>query len=157
MNIIKKLLIFLLIIFIIAQFYGPEKNETSPATFDTFLADTKPPKDVKYVLVETCFDCHSDHTRYPWYNKITPVNYWLADHIKEGKKHFNISQWDDYSTKKKDHRFKDLIEMVEQKDMPLESYTYMHSEAKLSDEQITAVVKWAKEVRFQYSLEPEAQ
>lgn len=157
MKFIKKLLLVLLIIFIIAQFFGPEKNQTSPATFDAFLAETNPPNDVKQVLIETCFDCHSDHTRYPWYDKITPVNYFLADHVKDGKKHLDISKWSDYSTKKKDHKFKELIEMVEKKDMPLESYTYTHSEAKLSDEQINAMVKWAKEVRFKYSLEPEPQ
>lgn len=157
MKFIKMLLLVLLVVFIIAQFFGPEKNQTSPATFDAFLAETNPPKAVEQILEGTCFDCHSDHTRYPWYDKITPVNYFLADHIKDGKKHFNISQWEDYSTKKKDHKFKELIEEVEGKWMPLESYTYIHSDAKLSDEQIQSVVKWAKDVRFKYSLEPEAQ
>ena len=50
------------------------------------MTETKPPEDVKTILKETCFDCHSDVTRYPWYNNITPVNYWLAAHIKNGKK-----------------------------------------------------------------------
>ncbi len=157
MKIIKYILLSLLMIFIIAQFFGPERNEGSVATFDTFLQETNPPDDVRDVLTETCFDCHSDHTRYPWYDKITPVNYWLADHVNEGKEHFNISKWDDYSTKKKDHKFEELIEMVEDKEMPLESYTYTHSEARLTDDQIKSVVDWAKQVRFKYSLEPEAQ
>lgn len=157
MKIIKYTFLFLLIIFIIAQFFGPERNEGNVTTFDAFLQETNPPKDVRDVLTETCFDCHSDHTRYPWYDKITPVNYWLAEHIQDGKKHFNISKWDDYSTKKKDHKFEELIEMVEDKEMPLESYTYTHSEARLTDDQINSVVAWAKQVRFKYSLEPEAQ
>ena len=76
---------------------------------------------------------------------------------QDGKKHFNISKWDDYSIKKKDHKFDELIEMVEEKEMPLKSYTYTHSEAKLSDEQIKSVIDWAKEVRFKYSLEPKAE
>lgn len=153
MKIIKTILLILLIVFVIAQFFGPERNEGSVETFQAFLKETKPSKEVTYILTETCFDCHSDHTRYPWYDKITPVNYWLAEHIEDGKKHFNISKWDDYSTKKKDHKFDELIEMVEDKEMPLESYTYTHSEANLSDEQIASVIEWAKEVRFKYSLE----
>ena len=157
MKILKTIVLVLLVVFIIAQFFGPERNEGSVESFEAFLNETKPPQDVKYVLTETCFDCHSDHTRYPWYNKITPVNYWLAEHIEDGKKHFNISKWDDYSIKKKDHKFDELIEMVEDKEMPLESYTYTHREAKLSDAQIKAVIDWAKEVRFKYSLEPTAE
>ena len=157
MKIIKRILLLLLIVFIIAQFFKPERNESSIGTFEAFLKETNPPKDVKFVLTETCFDCHSDHTRYPWYDKITPVNFWLAEHIADGKKHFNISKWDDYSTKKKDHKFEELIEMVEDKEMPLDSYTYTHSEAKLTDEQITSVIAWAKEVRFKYSLEPKPE
>ena len=157
MKFVKKLLLGLLVLFIIAQVFGPKKNQSSPATFDAFLADTNPPQDVKQVLVESCFDCHSDHTRYPWYNNITPVNYWLADHIKDGKKHFNISQWNENSTKRKDKKMKELAEEVEKKWMPLESYTYAHSDAKLTDAQIKSVVDWAKNVRFKYSLEPQAQ
>jgi uncharacterized protein YxeA len=157
MKIIKIILLLLLVVFIIAQFFKPERNESSTATFEAFLKETNPPEDVKLILTGTCFDCHSDHTRYPWYDKITPVNYWLADHVEEGKEHFNISKWDDYSTKKKDHKFDELIEMVEEKEMPLESYTYTHSDAKLSDEQIKSVIDWAKEVRFKYSLEPKAE
>lgn len=154
MGIVKKILLILFVVFLIAQFFGPEKNEGSTTSFEAFLNETKPPQDVKYILTETCFDCHSEVTRYPWYDKITPVNYFLADHVKEGKKEFNISKWNDYSTKKKDHKFEELIEMVEKREMPLESYTYTHKEAKLSDEQIKSVVSWAKEVRFKYSLEP---
>ena len=157
MKVIKWILILLLIVLVIAQFFGPERNEGSTATFEAFLAETNPTEDVKHVLTETCFDCHSNHTRYPWYDKITPVNYWLAEHVEDGKKHFNISKWDEYSTKKKDHKFDELIEMVENKEMPLKSYTYTHAEANLTAAQINDVVNWAKKVRFKYSLEPEAQ
>lgn len=157
MKIIKTILLVLLVVFIIAQFFRPEKNEGSTEDFTAFLQDTNPPENVKYVLTETCFDCHSNHTRYPWYDRITPVNFWLAEHIEDGKKHFNISLWNDYSTKKKDHKFEELIEMVEDKEMPLESYTYTHQEAKLTDEQIAAVVDWAKKVRLKYSMEPQPE
>lgn len=157
MKIIKKIFLLLLITFVVAQFFGPEKNEGDLASIEAFLNETNPPEDVKLILKETCYDCHSDVTRYPWYNNITPVNYWLADHIKHGKKHFNVSNWDGNSVKRKDHKFEELIEMVEDKSMPLNSYTWTHSEAKLSDKQIVAVIDWAKQVRFKYSLEPKAE
>lgn len=157
MKIIKKILWLLLLVFVIAQFFGPEKNQGDLVSIDAFLAETNPPEDVKKILESTCYDCHSDVTRYPWYNNITPVNYWLADHIDHGKKHFNLSNWEGNSLKKKDHKFEELIEMVEKKEMPLPSYTWTHTEAKLSDSQIKAVIAWANQVRFKYGLAPRPQ
>lgn len=157
MKIIKRILLLLLILLVIAQFFGPEKNEGDLASIDAFLVETNPPEEVKLILKESCYDCHSDVTRYPWYNTITPVNYWLADHIKHGKKHFNMSNWVGNSTKRKDHKFEELIEMVEEETMPLNSYTWTHTEAKLTDAQIKTVIDWAKQVRLKYSLEPKPE
>ncbi|SHH44197.1 heme-binding domain-containing protein [Winogradskyella jejuensis] len=152
-KLLKKLGLALLIVFVLAQFFGPEKNQGDLASVDAFLAETNPPEDVKVILKNACFDCHSDNTTYPWYNAITPVNYWLNDHIKHGKGHFNVSKWNDYSLKKKDHKLDELIEEVEEKEMPLPSYTWTHGDADLSPEQIEAVVTWAKQVRTKYALQ----
>jgi hypothetical protein len=154
MKIIKKVLLLLLVVFVVAQFFRPEKYSGDISSIEPFLAETNPPESVKLILKENCFDCHSDVTRYPWYNNITPVNYWLKGHIDHGKHHFNISNWIGNSTKRKDRKFEELIEMVEVKDMPLKSYTWMHSGAKLSNKQIQMVVDWAKLVRLKYGLEP---
>ena len=152
MRIIKKLGWLLLIVFIIAQFFGPEKNSGSLESISGFFEDTNPSNNVKLILKETCFDCHSDVTRYPWYNTITPINYWMSSHIGHAKEHFNTSNWNGNSIKRKDHKFEELIEMVEQKEMPLPSYTWTHSEAKLTDEQIKLILDWAKQVRLKYAL-----
>ncbi|MGB3608677.1 MAG: heme-binding domain-containing protein [Psychroserpens sp.] len=153
MKIVKNIAIVVLVVLIIMQFFGPDKNEGDMSAVDAFIAETNPPADVHDILKTTCFDCHSNNTTYPWYNNITPVNYWLADHIEDGKKHFNASAWESYSVKKKDHKIDELIEEVEEREMPLPSYTYAHGDANLSDEQIEAVVAWGKMVRAKYSTE----
>lgn len=157
MKILKKLGLALLVVFIIAQFFGPEKNEGDLSSVDAFYADTNPPKDVKMILNGACVDCHSDSTRYPWYNNITPVNFWLDEHVKDGKKHFNMSKWSDYSDKKKDHKLDELAEEVAEKEMPLPSYTWTHGDADLSQEQIDAVVNWVKIARIKYAFLKEPQ
>ncbi|WP_299229439.1 heme-binding domain-containing protein [uncultured Psychroserpens sp.] len=151
MKLIKKILLALLVVFIIAQFFGPEKNEGDLTSIEPFLVETNPSPQVKGILKETCFDCHSSVTRYPWYSSITPVNYWLDGHIDHGKGHFDVSKWDSYTVKKKDHKLEELIEMVQAKEMPLRSYTWTHSEANLTQEQIKAVIDWAKNVRSNYA------
>ncbi len=145
------------IILIVVQFFGPKKNEGDLLSFEPFLKDTYPSEEVSYILKESCFDCHSDVTRYPWYSKITPINYWLASHVEEGKDEFNISAWNTYSLKKKDHKMEELIKIVKNREMPLKSYTFIHSEARLTDAQIASLVDWGNKVRLKYSLAPKPQ
>ena len=157
MKIIKKILFLLLIVLVIAQFFGPEKNQGEIASLDAFMLESHASDEVKMILKESCFDCHSDVTRYPWYNNVTPVNFWLAHHVDEGKEELNFSKWSSYSLKRKDHKLEEVIEMVEEKEMPLPSYTWTHKEAKLTDAQITVVKEWAEKMRLGYYLLPKPQ
>ena len=152
MTLKKKLIVGVGIAFVIAQFFQPNKNEGNLESIALFLEETHAPKEVQLILKQACFDCHSSSTNYPWYNRITPVNYWLNSHIKEGQKHFNVSKWDSYSTKKKDHKLEELIEELEEGEMPLASYTWTHEEAQLTESQVQSLVDWASNVRSNYNL-----
>jgi len=157
MKILKKILLLLLVVFVIAQFFGPDKNEGSLESIITFTNETNPSDQVMMTFKTTCFDCHSNQSRYPWYNNITPVNYWMADHIKDAKGHLNFSEWESYSVKKKDHKLEEVIEMVEKKEMPLPSYTWTHKDAILTDKQIEELIAWAKQTRLGYNLQAKPQ
>ena len=157
MKILKKIGWLLLFVFIIAQFFGPEKNEGKLTSLVPFINETNPPENVQKILNETCFDCHSNVTKYPWYNKITPVNYWLNSHVKEGKRKLNFSKWSEYSLKRKEHKFEELYEEVEKKKMPLNSYTWTHADANLTQEQINEIVTWAKGIQVGYAQQLNAQ
>ena len=152
MNLKNKILVVLISLFMVSQFLSPKKNQSGLYAVNQFFLDTNTPKEVQILLKEACFDCHSDQTDYPWYNSITPVNYWLNSHVKEGKKHFDVSKWASYSTKKKDHKLDELIEEIEEREMPLASYTWTHKEAQLTDAQVQSLVDWARNVRSGYSL-----
>ena len=81
------ILIILIAVFIIAQFFGPEEN-TYQQVPDTDIAKVENvPAEVMSILKTSCYDCHSNNTSYPWYDKITLVNYYLAEHVEDGKKH----------------------------------------------------------------------
>ena len=153
MKILKKIGWVVLLAFVVAQFFGPEKNEGDLTSLTAFIEETNPPSEVRKILKTSCFDCHSDTTNYPWYNSITPVNYWLADHIKEGSKQLNFSKWSTYSTKRKEHKMDELHEEVGERKMPLDSYTWTHAEANLTASQIKQVVDWAKGVQANYGAQ----
>ncbi|NVJ88282.1 MAG: heme-binding domain-containing protein [Flavobacteriaceae bacterium] len=150
MKVLKKIGILLLIPLVIAQFFGPEKNDGNLDTVNAFIVETNPTAEVTQILKATCFDCHSAKTNYPWYNNITPVNYWLDEHIRDGKKHLDFSKWSEYSLKRKEHKMDELYEEVEKKEMPLNSYTWTHADANLTQAQIDAVVAWAKKAQANY-------
>ena len=154
MKITKKIGLLLLGVLLVAQLFRPEKNNGDLSSVAFFEAETNPPQDVKLILRNACYDCHSNATNYPWYNAITPVNYWLESHIQDGKKHFNASNWEGNTTKRKDHKFEELIEEVEEGEMPLTSYTWVHANAKLTEAQIQALTNWAKQVRVTYGMLP---
>lgn len=139
-----------LIVFVGMQFYRPEKNTSTGKHTAIFLAETNPSKEVTAILKESCYDCHSNNTNYPWYNNVAPFSYWLADYIKGGKRHLNFSDWETYEIKKRDHKLEELIELVDEGVMPLKEYTWTHSEAKLGEEQRKALLQWAEKTRVSY-------
>lgn len=153
MKILKKVAVALLVVLIAIQFYRPEKNTTEdPDYVRVFETETAPNQEVKALLKKVCYDCHSDNTVYPWYNNFAPVSYWLAGHIEEGKEHLDFSDWANYTPKKKDHKLEELIEEVEEGEMPLKSYTWTHGDARLTQTQRQLLIAWAQEARSQYHI-----
>ncbi len=157
MKLAKRIGWILLIALIAIQFYRPAKNVEIGDHTAVFLSETNPPQEVKLILETTCYDCHSNNTIYPWYNNIAPVSYWMADHIRVGKGHLNFSEWESYTSKKKDHKLEELVEEVEGGEMPLKEYTWTHKEARLTPEQKEMVMAWAKKSRVLYQLGPQPQ
>lgn len=138
---IRVTLIILLSGFFVIQFIRPEKNNGGYESVMAFENESKPSSHVALLLKENCYDCHSDQTQYPWYSEIAPISFFLADHITEGKKELNFSNWMDYSDKKKDHKLEELIEKIEENEMPLESYTCIHGELAEDDKKV--LIQWA--------------
>ncbi|MEW4925209.1 heme-binding domain-containing protein [Algibacter sp. 2305UL17-15] len=150
MKIIKKILVALLIALVLIQFYRPEKNNAEYRDVAAFEAETKPSKEIVSVLENNCYDCHSNKTEYPWYAEVAPVSFWLHDHIEEGNEHFNVSKWETYTDKKKDHKLDELIEEVEEGEMPLDSYTWLHG--SITEAEKEALISWAKKAREHYNF-----
>ncbi len=133
---------------VLIQFIRPEKNDGGYESVQNFEAETKPSVQVGLILKENCYDCHSNQTQYPWYAEIAPVSLWLEEHIVDGKKHFNVSTWNQYSVKKKEHKLEEFIEMVEDDEMPLQSYTLIHGNLSQGDKKL--LLQWAGVARLQY-------
>ncbi len=142
---LKKIVLVLIAALLIIQFIQPEKNISDNNTFHVSKKYTIP-NEVNSILEVACNDCHSNKTRYPWYAKIQPSAWFLHDHVTEGKEHLNLSEFTNLSIARQNHKFEEIAEVLEEKEMPLESYTYLglHKEANLTNEQRQLIINWAK-------------
>jgi hypothetical protein len=141
---IKKFLIGFFILFLVAQAVQPPKNQGNSSSAQDITTMVTVPPNVMNILKKSCYDCHSNHTVYPWYDNITPINWWVADHIKEGKRELNFTEFGSYSNKKQLNKLKEIGETVEEGQMPLSSYLITHGDASLTGEQKTLLIDWAR-------------
>jgi len=151
----RKILVLLITIIVIIQFIRPEKNTGQVYGENDITAVITTSDEVKNILEKSCFDCHSNNTVYPWYNAIQPIAFWLAHHVDEGKDELNFSEFKNYKLKRQDHKLEEIMEMIEENEMPLSSYTLIHGNAKLNDTEKELLINWAKEGRIQLGYTPE--
>lgn len=143
---IRKILLFLLAALIIIQFIHPKPNKSNGEQPNYIGKTFHIPEDVKSILSKACNDCHSNNTSYPWYANIQPVDWWLDKHIREGKKALNLDEYTNKRLRYQYHKMEEVIEMVKEGEMPLNSYTWMHNDAKLTTDEKDKVYNWANSV-----------
>jgi hypothetical protein len=136
----KKLFLGVVLLFIVIQFFRPAENN-SPV--DPALAIGSGPA----VLKVSCYDCHSNHTSYPWYNKMQPIAWFLANHVKEGKEELNFDAFNTYPVDKKKRKLSKIVKEVQGGGMPLSSYTLIHKDAVLNTQQKEEIVQWADSLK----------
>ncbi len=140
---LRKILLVLLLAFIIIQFIHPARNKAEGIQANYIGHKMAVPANVQEVLRRACNDCHSNNTAYPWYSKLQPVDWWLTSHIRDGKKELNFDEYTNRSLRYQYHKMEEVVEQVENGEMPLESYTWIHGDAKLSAADKEALIGWA--------------
>lgn len=139
---VKKILVGLLLLFGIMQLLQPTRNISEGISENDISKVYAIPVDVQNVLEQKCYDCHSNNTRYPWYIHIQPIGWWMASHIKDAKDELNFSEFKTYNEKRAAHKLEEVSESVTEGWMPLKSYVWLHSEAKVTPEETRAINDW---------------
>lgn len=147
MGLFKKILLVILIAFIAIQFIRPARNTNGQVLPTDITKAVTIPDTVLNVFKNSCYDCHSNNTRYPWYANIQPIGWVLASHIKNGKENLNFSEFGTYSERKQANKLKSIKLSIKDGSMPLSSYTTMHTGAKLSIENKNLVNDWATKTK----------
>jgi len=152
-KILKYSLATILVALVVIQFINRPERINEPVTENDIVEALQINAGMSQMLKSACYDCHSDQPKYPWYASIAPINWRIGEHIEHGRDELNFSKWGTYSAKRRDHKLEEMIEEVEGGKMPLPNYVRMHSEAKLSDEQIAMLKAWVTAERAKIAPE----
>lgn len=154
LKILKYSVIGLAALFLISQLIRPSFTNPAVNPEERLEASMQVPEDVAAILKRSCSDCHTNETAYPWYSRITPVNWWLKNHIDEGRRELNLSVWGTYTAKRKAKKLEEVCEQVESGEMPLPSYLWAHRDASLSPDDANLLCNWSKSVRQSLTAAP---
>lgn len=144
--ILKVLAVLLVAAFVVIQFFGIDKTVPATVQADTLGAAVVVPPEVNAILERSCNDCHTNNTVYPWYANVQPFGWFLKNHIDDGRRHLNLSQFGTYAGNRKVKKLEEVCEQVRSKEMPLPSYLWIHRDSVLSDADVQAMCAWSKEV-----------
>lgn len=150
-NTSTKIILGIVAILVALQLFSPDRTTPTVDSSKDFIATQNPPSKLATIIESACYDCHSYQTEYPWYSNVEPLSWWIQYHVDHGREELNFSTWTDYTADRADHKLEEAIEYVENKEMPLPSYTWLHPEADLSDQQREELADWFSELRSQLS------
>jgi hypothetical protein len=108
-------------------------------------SDIVAPDDVNKILRRSCYDCHSNETRWPWYARVAPVSWIIARDVEEGRRELNFSVWNKSTSARRARKFKEIVEQVEGNKMPQWYYVILHPDAKLEPSEKEIILNWAKQ------------
>lgn len=143
----RRILLIIIIILIAIQFIRPAKNQSNDVLTSDISHVYTVPQNVSVILKKACNDCHTNNTVYPWYAQIQPVGWWLNHHIEEGKDELNFNEFGAYAVPRQYHKLEEVVEQVKEGEMPIWSYTLIHTNAKLTDEEKQTLINWAQGIR----------
>ncbi len=134
-----KVVLFLVFVGLALIQFVPVDHSNPPVT-----GEVEASSQVMEVLRSSCYDCHSNETRWPWYSRVAPVSWRIAQHVEEGREHINFSEWQGLPAEDLEDALEEIWEEVEKGAMPLPDYLRMHPEAALTDSQREVLRRWSE-------------
>ena len=119
------------------------KIDVPPPPKATPQDEIKAPKEVMSILKKSCYDCHSNETKWPWYSNIAPISWQVKSNVKNGRNWLNFSIWNKYSQEKKQKLYRGMVNALKIK-MPPAEYLLIHKEARLTPKERRVLQDWAQ-------------
>ena len=130
-----------------AQFIRPAKTNPAADPSQSVESRLQVTPQVTAILDRSCYDCHSNKTRWPWYSNVAPVSWFVISHVNEGRQNMNFSEWGRYNQRDTDGLLKQICREVTSGGMPLSSYTPLHPGSTLSAADVKTLCDWSNTER----------
>jgi hypothetical protein len=137
---LKWIFVALVAGFALLQLTNPTR--TNPTVISDLMATNVPPPKVAAMLHAACYDCHSSETRWPWYSRVAPMSWLIANDVKEGRENLNLSDWPNDNPMRAAKRLENMSDEVGSGEMPLKKYTKIHTDARLTESQRKELTDW---------------
>lgn len=145
MKTLRLILGILVLTLLVIQFFPTMENIQNEVPSTDLIQHRTAPSQVATLVHNACYDCHSNNTQYPWYDKIQPFAWILESHIIDAKRKLNFNEFETYDRDKQKKKFLSMRNLIQENKMPLSSYKMMHSESRLSSEEKKMVIDWIEE------------
>lgn len=147
LKVLKWLVIVVACAFVAVQFKRPARTNPPVDESQTIYARTQMTPQVAAILDRSCKDCHSNKTVWPLYTNISPISWFVTDHVDVARKDLNFSEWGTYDQRRQEKRLQQMCDLASDGAMPLSSYTPLHSGSKLSPEDVKTLCAWTEAER----------
>lgn len=137
---LKWIIPALIVIFAALQFFNP--SHANPPVVVDFIATNSPPPQIAAMLHAACYDCHSHETRWPWYSRVAPVSWLIANDVNEGRDNLDLSDWPADDLMRCAKKMGDMSEQIGFGDMPMKKYTVIHANARLTEAEKKQLMDW---------------
>ncbi|MDQ2855891.1 MAG: heme-binding domain-containing protein [Acidobacteriota bacterium] len=147
LKVLKWLVLVVVIVFVVIQFKRPARTNPPVNEAQTIYAQTQMTPQVSAILERSCRDCHSNKTVWPWYTNVSPISWFIVDHVNEGRRNLNISEWTQYDKNRQGRKLQQICDQVTDGSMPLSTYTPLHRGSKPSPEDVKTLCAWTEAER----------
>jgi heme-binding protein len=151
LRVLKWIAIGLIVVFLGIQFVRPARTNPPVDESQTISARTQMTPEVAAILDRSCRDCHTHKTVWPWYTNVAPISWWLSNHVNDGRKDLNLSEWGRLPPDRQDRKLRQICDEVSDGVMPLSSYLPMHPQARLSEQDKKTLCDWVDAERARMS------
>ena len=129
----------LMVLLVVIQFFRPDRSNPPANPAATFESVAKPTVELTAVVSRACYNCHSNNTVWPWYSRVAPISWLVANDVHGGRAHMNFSEWGSLSAEVAHRRLQDACDEVQAGDMPPWQYRLVLPEARLTPQDVKVI------------------
>ena len=146
MKIFSKILYWFLIVIALIQFIPVDRVNKPVDKKVDFVHVFQTPRNVTEILQKACYDCHSNETVYPDYAYVAPISWSIKNHINEGRKHLNFSEWGTFNKDLKKSMLENSARSIKDYSMPFPGYIAQHPRANLTKAERVLLVNYFEDL-----------